>query len=76
MGILFLVIGGMNINDEPDQKVADILNDAITVLVFLITLVNVIINGFGIRYTDTNVGIKWTETVISSLFNGKRARLD
>jgi len=28
------------------------VNDVITVVVFLITLVNVIINGFGIRTTD------------------------
>merc|ERR1711983_469712 len=52
VGILFLVIGGLNINDDPDQRTADILNDVITVLVFLITLVNVVINGFGIRTTD------------------------
>merc|ERR1711894_190563 len=52
VGILFLVIGGLNINDDPDQRTADILNDVITVLVFLITLVNIVINGFGIRTTD------------------------
>merc|ERR1719150_306325 len=52
VGILFLVIGGLNINDDPDQRTADILNDVITVLVFLITLVNVVINGFGIRTID------------------------
>merc|ERR1712007_299016 len=43
VGILFLVIGGFNINEEPKEKVADILNDIITILVFVITLVNVII---------------------------------
>merc|ERR1712077_89676 len=37
VGILFLVIGGFNINEEPNEKVADILNDIITVLVFVIT---------------------------------------
>merc|ERR1712141_890425 len=52
VGILFLVIGGLNINDDLDQRTADILNDVITVLVFLITLVNIVINGFGIRTTD------------------------
>merc|ERR1719219_452869 len=45
VGILFLVIGGLNINEDTDQKYADILNDVITVLVFLITLVNIVING-------------------------------
>merc|ERR1711953_788525 len=58
VGILFLIIGGMNINENADQRVADILNDIITVTVFLITLINVVINGFGIRHTDTSVGIK------------------
>ena len=58
VGIMFLVLGGININEESDQKVADILNDVITVLIFLITLVNVVINGFGIRHTDQIVGIK------------------
>merc|ERR1719367_2730786 len=55
VGILFLIIGGMNINENADQRVADILNDIITVTVFLITLINVVINGFGIRHTDTSV---------------------
>ena len=52
-GILFLVIGGLNINDgSPNQRTADILNDVIVVIIFLITLVNVVISGFGIRATD------------------------
>ena len=45
VGILFLVIGGMDINKKPSQRAADILNNVIVVLIFLITLVNVIING-------------------------------
>ena len=54
---MFLVVGGLNINEEDNQKAADVLNDVITVLVFLITLVNIVINGFGIRHTTQNVGI-------------------
>ena len=52
VGILFLVIGGFNINEEPNEKVADILNDIITVLVFIITVINVIINGFGLSFEE------------------------
>merc|ERR1712156_588694 len=52
VGILFLVIGGLNINEEPNEKVADILNDIITVLVFIITVINVIINGFGLSFEE------------------------
>merc|ERR1711997_1036520 len=59
VGILFLVIGGFNINEEPKEKVADILNDIITVLVFIITLINVVINGFGMSFVEPlNSGIK------------------
>ena len=59
VGILFLVIGGFNINEEPKEKVADILNDIITILVFVITLVNVIISGFGMSFVEPlNSGIK------------------
>ena len=58
VGILFLVIGGFNINEEPKEKVADILNDIITVLVFIITLINVIINGFGMSFVEPSSGIK------------------
>ena len=55
VGILFLIIGGLNINKEPNQRTANILNDVIVIVIFLITLINVIISGFGIRHTDTNV---------------------
>jgi len=59
VGILFLVIGGFNINEEPKEKVADILNDIITILVFVITLINVVINGFGMSFVEPlNSGIK------------------
>merc|ERR1712241_734466 len=52
-GILFLVIGGLNINEgSPNQRTADILNDVIVVIIFLITLINVVNSGFGIRATD------------------------
>merc|ERR1712083_43739 len=59
VALLFLVIGGFNINEEPNEKVADILNDIITVLVFVITVINVIINGFGLSFVEPlNSGIK------------------
>jgi hypothetical protein len=58
VGILFLIIGGMNINDEVKVKTAEILNDVITILVFLITVINVVINSFGMRSTDADVAAK------------------
>lgn len=52
MGVLFVVIGGLNINRRKDQNVAQILNDVILVLVFLISIDNVIISGFGIEHSS------------------------
>ncbi|KAH8382700.1 hypothetical protein KR009_004869, partial [Drosophila setifemur] len=52
VGILFVVIGSLNINKEKDQTAAVILNDVILVVVFVISVVNVIISGFGIEYSS------------------------
>ena len=47
VAILMFVIGRLNINDDSVQKTANMLDTVITFLVFLITLVNVGINGIG-----------------------------
>ncbi|CAL4058813.1 unnamed protein product [Meganyctiphanes norvegica] len=61
-GILFLVIGGLNINDPSQQRSADILNNVTLVLVFLISLDNVIINSFGIEQQNLHQpGTPWEE---------------
>ncbi|XP_033163764.1 ninjurin-2 isoform X4 [Drosophila mauritiana] len=52
VGILFVVIGSLNINRQQDQTAAVILNDVILVVVFIISVVNVIISGFGIEYSS------------------------
>uniref|UniRef100_A0A182TH15 Uncharacterized protein n=1 Tax=Anopheles melas TaxID=34690 RepID=A0A182TH15_9DIPT len=52
VGILFVVIGSLNINRKPDQTAAIVLNDVILVLIFVISLLNVIISGFGIEYSS------------------------
>ncbi|XP_030371073.1 ninjurin-2 isoform X3 [Scaptodrosophila lebanonensis] len=51
VGILFVVIGSLNINKRKDQAAANILNDIILAMVFVISVVNIIISGFGIEYT-------------------------
>merc|ERR1711981_897571 len=53
VGALFLILGGIDINDQERHKTADILNNSTTVLVFIITFVNVIISGFGFQHTNT-----------------------
>ena len=55
VGFLFLIISGMNINDPKTKTTADILNNVILFIVFVITLVNAVISGFGIKHTDTSV---------------------
>ena len=78
VGILFLILGGLDINDADHQKTANILNNTATVIkqsfalknlkyflnchqryfqvvVFLITLLNVVISGFNIQHTETTV---------------------
>lgn len=52
VGLLFIVIGSLNINRKKDQTAAIILNDVILVLIFVISLVNVIISGFGIEHSS------------------------
>ena len=47
VAILMFVICRLNINDDSVQKTANMLDTVITFLVFLITLVNVGINGIG-----------------------------
>ena len=55
VGLLFLIISGMDINDLKTKTTADILNNVILFVVFVITLVNAVVSGFGIKHTDTSV---------------------
>uniref|UniRef100_A0A1B0CCH4 Uncharacterized protein n=1 Tax=Lutzomyia longipalpis TaxID=7200 RepID=A0A1B0CCH4_LUTLO len=52
VGILFIVIGSLNINRHKDQNAAVILNDVILILIFVISIDNVIISGFGIEHSS------------------------
>ena len=63
VGICFIVIGSLNINRTNEQSAAIILNDAILVLVFFISVVNVIISAFGIEHSSKPLQkIHWTRT--------------
>merc|ERR1711915_262344 len=55
VGVLFLILSGLNINDQEHQKTADILNSTTTAFVFIITIINIIINGFGLNHTNRTV---------------------
>lgn len=52
VGILFIIIGSLNINRQNEQSAAIVLNDVILVLVFLISIVNVVISAFGIEHSS------------------------
>ncbi|XP_071053742.1 ninjurin-2 isoform X2 [Onthophagus taurus] len=52
VAILFVTIGGLNLNATSDHKAAIILNDVILIFIFIISLVNIIISGFGIEYSN------------------------
>ncbi|XP_035207959.1 ninjurin-2-like [Stegodyphus dumicola] len=52
VGILLVVVGRWNINNRKEQNVANVTNNIIVILIFLITVVNVLITAFGDEDTD------------------------
>lgn len=47
VGIIFIVLGRLNINYIQDRRKADMMNNASVILIFLVTVVNVLITAFG-----------------------------
>ncbi|KAL7641471.1 UNVERIFIED_CONTAM: hypothetical protein RMT77_007342 [Armadillidium vulgare] len=54
VGILFLIIGIIDINEPENHFSANILNNIAVVLIFIISVMNIIINAFGIRHSNNN----------------------
>lgn len=54
VGVMFLVIGGMDINDHTQHKAANILNNIIVLFLFIISVDNVILSSFGIEQMNRN----------------------
>ncbi|XP_071530044.1 ninjurin-2-like isoform X1 [Panulirus ornatus] len=54
VGVLFMIIGGMDINDPKQQRAANILNNVILIFVFIISVDNVVLSGFGIENMNLN----------------------
>ncbi len=63
VAILFVVIGGLNINKDIDHRAAIILNDMILLLIFFISLINIIISGFGIEYSNQPLRLIYDHTI-------------
>ena len=64
MGILLLVLTGLDINNESHQRNADILNNTSISLIFVITVVNVIISALGLDHTMNTVGSTGSPNII------------
>ncbi|RWS27514.1 Ninjurin-1-like protein [Leptotrombidium deliense] len=47
VGIILIFLGRWNINYRGDQRRSDMANNAVVILIFLITVVNVMISSFG-----------------------------
>ncbi|XP_028041307.1 ninjurin-2 isoform X2 [Bombyx mandarina] len=52
VGLLFVIIGGLDLNDHEDQPSAVVLNDVIVIFIFVISVINIIISAFGIEYSN------------------------
>lgn len=56
VGIMLILVGRSNINYRKHQRGADEMNNAIVIMIFLITVVNVLISAFSVdveEYDDT-----------------------
>ena len=54
-GIIMLVVGGLDINNHAEQRIAIILNDVTLIMVFVILLINVVTSGFGMEHSSTGL---------------------
>ncbi|XP_054168908.1 ninjurin-A-like [Oppia nitens] len=69
VGIVFILLGRLNINFFIDRKKADLLNNVSVILIFLITVVNVLITAFG--PTDTASGHIQQPSAWTNFYPGK-----
>ncbi|XP_047997240.1 ninjurin-2 isoform X5 [Leguminivora glycinivorella] len=53
VGLLFVAIGGLDLNDDDDQPSAVILNDIIVIFIFVISVFNIVISAFGLEYSNS-----------------------
>ncbi|XP_030029048.1 ninjurin-2 isoform X5 [Manduca sexta] len=52
VGLLFVIIGGLDLDDHADQPSAIVLNDVIVMFIFVISVINIVISAFGIEYSN------------------------
>jgi len=55
VGVAIILLGMVNLNHDKNHFRADVLNNMVTVFIFVITVINIIISAFGMKGSDTIV---------------------
>ena len=73
-----LVLGSLNMNKPKNQAFADILNNVVTIKIFLISTINVVISSFGIEHVVQEEAryakiaqLKQTDPILANMTSGK-----
>lgn len=76
VGIIFIALGRLNINLAGDRRRADMLNNVSVIIIFLVTVVNVLVTAFGPSElashnpAHTNKATSWTNYYQGSIDTG------
>jgi len=62
VGILLVVVGRWNINKRKEQSIANLTNNIIVIIIFLITVVNVLITAFGDEPDYVPIRNQWADS--------------
>jgi len=57
VGVVIILLGMVNLNKDKNHNRADILNNMVTIFIFIITVINIIISAFGMKGSDTIVAV-------------------
>ena len=55
MGAFIVVLGTVNLNREKNHVRANVLNNMVTIFIFMITVVNIVISSFGMKGSDAPI---------------------
>ncbi|XP_003737707.1 ninjurin-2 [Galendromus occidentalis] len=53
VGAFIVILGTVNLNREKNHVRANVLNNMVTIFIFIITVVNIVISSFGMKGSDT-----------------------
>lgn len=69
VGAIFVLVGYINFNDQNRQKRLNLFNNIASIFVLIITVINVLIGGFGLNFDNSSVVSPWpqvTKAIITS----------